>query len=146
MIPGLRSRRSLYPGLNSAAAQRLVCGFHNRKTLTHFAAAALIRAVTEGSVRDLFLRRVSRLVLNGFAARDAHQRSPNAKVEIVYWRGRQRMTAIIPPGRMRIKFNQYNPANYQLDSLMQKLNMLIEAPSFSEGGLPPTALPPRDKL
>jgi tetratricopeptide (TPR) repeat protein len=81
-----------------------------------------------------------------FVARDTHQRSPNAKVEIVYWRGRQRMTSIIPPGRMGIKFNEYNPANYQLDSLMQKLNMLIEAPSFSEGGLPPSALPPRDKL
>jgi tetratricopeptide (TPR) repeat protein len=81
-----------------------------------------------------------------FAARDAHQRSPNAKVEIVYWRGRQRMTSIIPPGRMGIKFNEYNPVNYQLDSLMQKLNILIEAPSFSEGQLAAGALPPRDKL
>src|ERR1700740_3138999 len=40
-----------------------------------------------------------------FVARDAHQRSPNAKVEIVYWRRRERMTAIIPPGRMGIRFN-----------------------------------------
>src|SRR5436190_16587695 len=32
-----------------------------------------------------------------FAARDAHQKSPTTKVEIVYWRGRQRMTSIISP-------------------------------------------------
>jgi tetratricopeptide (TPR) repeat protein len=81
-----------------------------------------------------------------FAARDAHQRSPNAKVEIVYWRGRQRMTSIIAPGRMGIKFNEYNPGNYQLDSLMQRLNILIEAPGFSEGQVATGALPPRDKL
>jgi tetratricopeptide (TPR) repeat protein len=81
-----------------------------------------------------------------FVARDAHQRTPTAKVEIVYWRGRQQMTSIIPPGRMGIKFNEYNPASYQLDSLMQRLNILIEAPSFSEGQVPTGALPPRDKL
>jgi tetratricopeptide (TPR) repeat protein len=81
-----------------------------------------------------------------FAARDAHQRSPRAKVEIVYWRGRQKMTSIIAPGRMGIKFNEYNPVNYQLDSLMQRLNILIEAPGFSEGQVAPSALPPRDKL
>jgi tetratricopeptide (TPR) repeat protein len=47
---------------------------------------------------------------------------------------------------MGIKFNEYNPANYQLDSLMQRLNILIEAPGFSEGQVAPGALPPRDKL
>jgi tetratricopeptide (TPR) repeat protein len=81
-----------------------------------------------------------------FVARDSHQRSGFVKVEIVFWRGRQRMTALISSGRMGIKFNEYNPVNYQLDSLMQKLNVLIEAPSFSEGQVPINLLPPRDKL
>jgi len=81
-----------------------------------------------------------------FTARDAHQRSPSAKVEIVYWRGRQRMTSLISSGRLGIKFNEYNQTSYQLDSMMQTLNILIEAPSFSEGQLAMGALPPRDKV
>jgi S1-C subfamily serine protease len=45
-----------------------------------------------------------------FAARDAHLKSPSAKVEIVFWRGRQRLTAMISPGRMGIKFNLARPS------------------------------------
>jgi tetratricopeptide (TPR) repeat protein len=81
-----------------------------------------------------------------FTARDAHQRTPNAKVEIGYWRGRQAMSSIIPPGRMGIKFSEYNPVNYQLESLMQRLTIWIEGPNFGEGQVPVNLLTPRDQL
>ena len=82
-----------------------------------------------------------------FAARDAYQRSRGAGVEIVYWRGRQRMRSIIRPGRMGIQFNEYNSVSYQLDSLMQKLNILIEAPDYvSEVQVAKGTLPSREKL
>ena len=82
-----------------------------------------------------------------FAARDAYQKSRGAEVEIAYWRGRQRLTSIIRPGRMGIQFNEYNPVGYQIDSLMQTLNMLIEAPDYiSEVQVAKGTLPSRERL
>jgi tetratricopeptide (TPR) repeat protein len=65
-----------------------------------------------------------------FAAREFYEKSPDARVKIVVWRGRQRMTATVPPGRMGFETNEYNPVCYQFHSLMDRVNILIGIPAY----------------
>jgi tetratricopeptide (TPR) repeat protein len=63
-----------------------------------------------------------------FVARDAIEKT-RAPATLVYWRRGERLETVVS-GRLGIKFDEYNPANYQLDSLMQRLNLLIEVPDY----------------
>jgi len=63
-----------------------------------------------------------------FAARDAVEKSRTPAV-LVYWRRGERLETEVS-GRLGIKFDEYNPANYQLDALMQRLNLLIEVADY----------------
>jgi tetratricopeptide (TPR) repeat protein len=65
-----------------------------------------------------------------FAAREFYEKSPDARVRIVVWRGRQRLTATVPPGRMGIETNEYNPVSYKFDSLMERVNSLLNVPEY----------------
>lgn len=65
-----------------------------------------------------------------FAAREFYEKSPDARVRIVVWRGRQRLTATVPPGRMGIETNEYNPIYYAFDSLVEKVNSLLNVPEY----------------
>lgn len=81
-----------------------------------------------------------------FLAREAYQKFPESKIEIVYWRGRQRLSALISTGELGIRFNDYNPVSYDLDALMQKLNNFLELPGYySESQVARGAWPSRDK-
>jgi tetratricopeptide (TPR) repeat protein len=82
-----------------------------------------------------------------FTAREEFEKSPESKVEIVYWRSRERLTTWIKPGRLGINFNEYSAAAYQLDSLMQRLTAMIELPDyFVESQLASGAMQPREKV
>jgi tetratricopeptide (TPR) repeat protein len=63
-----------------------------------------------------------------FAARDTIEKSRTPAV-IVYWRGGAFLEAQAS-GHLGIKFDEYNPANFQLDALMQRLNLLIEVADY----------------
>lgn len=65
-----------------------------------------------------------------YAAREFYEKSRDARVTIVVWRGRQRLTATVPPGRLYIETNEYNPVYYKFDSLMEKVNNLLNIPEF----------------
>lgn len=65
-----------------------------------------------------------------YAAREFYEKSPDARVTIVVWRGRQRMTATVPPGRLWIETNEYNPVSYKFDSLMERVNHLVSIPEY----------------
>lgn len=80
-----------------------------------------------------------------FRARETYEEFSESKVEIVYWRGRERIATWVKPGRLGIEFNEYGAVAYQLDSLMQKLNVLIAAPEyFIAGEIAKGAMQPRD--
>ena len=80
-----------------------------------------------------------------FRAREAYEEFSESKVEIVYWRGRERIATWVKPGRLGIEFNEYSAVAYDLDSLMQKLNVLIAAPEyFIAGEIAKGAIQPRD--
>jgi tetratricopeptide (TPR) repeat protein len=63
-----------------------------------------------------------------FVARDAIEKT-RAPANLVYWRRGERLETVVS-GRLGIKFDEYNPANYQLEGLMQRLNLLIEVPDY----------------
>jgi tetratricopeptide (TPR) repeat protein len=65
-----------------------------------------------------------------FAAREFYEKSPDVRVRIVVWRNRQRLTATVPPGRLGIETNEYNPVSYKFDSLMENVNSLLEIPEY----------------
>lgn len=65
-----------------------------------------------------------------FTARESYEKSPDARVKIVVWRGRQRLAATVPPGRMGFETNEYNPVYYQFDSLMERVNNLVSIPEY----------------
>jgi tetratricopeptide (TPR) repeat protein len=82
-----------------------------------------------------------------FAAREAYDKFPESKVEIVYWHFRERVATWIKPGRLGIEFNEYSAVAYQLDGLMQSLNMTIELPDyFVESQVAAGAMQPREKV
>ena len=63
-------------------------------------------------------------------AREANEKFPELKVEIVYWHNRERVTTWVKPGRLGMEFNEYGAVANQLASLMQKLNNTIELPGY----------------
>ena len=44
-----------------------------------------------------------------FDARDVAEKSRNARIALVYWRGRERLETVITGPRLGIRFNEYNP-------------------------------------
>ena len=82
-----------------------------------------------------------------FIAREAYEKFPESKVEIIYWHGRERVVTWVKPGRLGMEFNEYGMVAYQLDSLMQKLNITIETPDyFIDTQTAKGVIQPRDKL
>jgi tetratricopeptide (TPR) repeat protein len=65
-----------------------------------------------------------------FAARESYEKSPDARVKIVVWRGRQRLTATVPPGWLGFESNEYNPVYYKFDALMERVNNLVAIPAY----------------
>lgn len=65
-----------------------------------------------------------------FAAREAYNRSPDDKVQIIVWRGNKKMTPTVSAGKLGVETNEYNPVCYQFDSLVQKVNVMAEVPDY----------------
>jgi tetratricopeptide (TPR) repeat protein len=65
-----------------------------------------------------------------FAAREAYAAVPDSKIVLVYWHGRERVATQVKPGSLGIEFDEYNVVAYKIDSLMQRLNVLIELPDY----------------
>jgi tetratricopeptide (TPR) repeat protein len=65
-----------------------------------------------------------------FAARDAYEKYPAAKVEMVYWRGRQRVAIQVSSGRLGIEFNEYNPVAYELGVFINELDLTLQDPEY----------------
>jgi tetratricopeptide (TPR) repeat protein len=65
-----------------------------------------------------------------FVARERYQKSSQGKIEITYWRGRDKAVAQVLPGTLGIRFDDFNPGAYELEALMQRLNAMIEAPAY----------------
>lgn len=63
-----------------------------------------------------------------FAARDTIEKSRMPAL-LIYWRRGERLQTEVS-GRLGIKFDEYNPANYQLEALMQRLNLLVEVAEY----------------
>jgi tetratricopeptide (TPR) repeat protein len=65
-----------------------------------------------------------------FAARDACEKTPKQDVQIEVWRGRERMTATVLPGRLGMETNEYNRVSYSFHSLMDRVNALAQIPRY----------------
>ena len=82
-----------------------------------------------------------------FKARETYEEFPESKVEIVYWRARERISTWVNPGRLGIEFNEYGAFAYQLESLMEKLHVMIAGPEyFIATETAKGAIEPRDVL
>ena len=82
-----------------------------------------------------------------FAAREAYEKFPQSKVEIVYWHNRERVATWVTPGRLNIEFNEYGAVAYQLGALIKSLDIQLTLPAYwvdSTTGKSP--LPPRERL
>ena len=64
-----------------------------------------------------------------FRAKEAYKNS-SEPFEIVFWRGRQRMTATVSSSTLGIYFNEYNPVIYQFDSLVAPVNAMRQIPEY----------------
>jgi tetratricopeptide (TPR) repeat protein len=64
-----------------------------------------------------------------FRAKEAYKNSPEP-FEIVFWRGRQQMTATVSSSTLGIYFNEYNPVIYKFDSLVARVNAMQEIPEY----------------
>jgi tetratricopeptide (TPR) repeat protein len=82
-----------------------------------------------------------------FVAREAYAELPESKVILVYWHGRERVATWVKPGRLGIEFNEYSVVAYQLDSVMQRLNTMIELPDYYvESQVAAGTMQPREKV
>lgn len=82
-----------------------------------------------------------------FVARDQYLKPSPVKVEVDYWRGNQRSTAMVPSGVLGIRFSEYNPAAFPLEASMQRLNASIEVEdNIAETLTGRSTGPSRDKL
>ena len=82
-----------------------------------------------------------------FTALEAYEKFPDAKVEMVYWHNREQVVTWVKAGRLGIEFNEYSVVAYQLDGLMQLLDLTIEAPDyFVESQVAAGKMQPREKV
>jgi tetratricopeptide (TPR) repeat protein len=81
-----------------------------------------------------------------FVARDQYLKPSGTKVEVDYWRGNQRSTAIVSSGTLGIRFSEYNPAAFQLEAVMQRLNAAIEVTPNPANPAPNVLNQSRDRL
>jgi tetratricopeptide (TPR) repeat protein len=64
-----------------------------------------------------------------FRAKEAYSRSTKP-FEIVYWRGRQRMTATVRSSTLGIYFNEYSGLVYELEARIKHVTLLREIPEY----------------
>ena len=82
-----------------------------------------------------------------FAAREAYEKFPQSKVEVIYWHNRERVATWVKPGRLNIEFNEYGAVAYHLGALIKNLDSMIALPPYwvdQQTGKGPTEM--RDKL
>jgi len=65
-----------------------------------------------------------------FAARDAYEKSHEAKIDIMVWRDGRAITKTVESGWLGIDSNEYNPTYYAFTSLMDSVNSMREIPEY----------------
>ena len=65
-----------------------------------------------------------------FAARDAYEKSGEVSVEVVVWRGNERLTLRVPTGRLGMDSIEHNPVSYAFHSIMEKVNVMRDTPEY----------------
>jgi tetratricopeptide (TPR) repeat protein len=63
-----------------------------------------------------------------FAARDKYEKSPAPTIEIVVWRGRERLTAEVPTGWLGVSTIELNRVSLEFSTLMNRINVLSQIP------------------
>jgi len=82
-----------------------------------------------------------------FVAREAYEKFSASRVEIVCWRGPERIAIRVMPGRLGIEFDEYGQAAYHLGALMQSLTSHIELPPYwVESETAKGTIRPRDEV
>jgi hypothetical protein len=65
-----------------------------------------------------------------FTARDAYEKSPGAKIDIIVWRDGKASKITVESGWLGIDSNEYNPVHYEFTSLMDSVNSMREIPEY----------------